>query len=440
MKTLTLLALVCSAAFGQVLYEDFSSIRFGDGTSTLSCPTSTWRGTWSGGTTYAQCDVVFYSGGPPSIFVSRINGNVGNAPPVFAASAVDSSWGVPLSPVYTGENSAQEQTFSTSATDGHVNVKLNSSGASGHYFILLKKPSSGADYTYHAGYGLSPYLQSWIKSGAWDSGINRMSFKYRCDQTDLFSDVSHTVEVGTYIRPHDESDTGQKGQHYYHFLAPNVYADNWIYATINTRPEHRVGASPGTLPRPNDPEWVNPYGSQVHYFDGLTDLYFDWVYGQNVGATCQIGDIRLSTASGEVDGLTMNNSDGIAHGYVGAITAQYSGPIGGYPNGRYEVVWQAPAMVTGGQQYNIRYGTSDMHSVGFAAGTSGGTITGPDGSLYTTTRWYSTDMPQSSSPMYVAIQPVGQSEFNQVVIPGAGASGAGSRSGGKSTSGGKIRH
>jgi hypothetical protein len=133
------------------------------------------------------------------------------------------------------------------------------------------------------------------------------------------------------------------------------------------------------------------------------------------GSTCKFTDVEFSTVNGELDGIT--NSAG--RGLIGAITAEYSGPISGYSNGRYEVVWQAPSLVAGGQQYNVRYSTSSMKVNGFASGVDGGSVRGPDGSDYMTTVWHSPNMAQAQT-MYVAIQPSGQSAFAEVQIPAAG--------------------
>jgi len=400
-----------------VLLEDFSSVRFGGGLA-ITCPAAAWRGTWNSSTTYNQCDAVFAPGGPPSFFVSLVNSNLAHTPPVNSNSAYDGYWGAPIWPGYLGENPNQEWFLETgAATSGFVQGKLDATGNSGLYLYFFPVGNPGGTLYFNFPSG---YAQSWIRNGTWSSSLNRMTFSYLCTQGVTDGGPAHTVEIGTYILPHGYGDTGYKGQHYYHFLSPNVYASQPVYVTLNQRPEHRVTITPPEQ-LPDDPEYYYPTLSEpvntLHYFDGLTAWYFDWVYNQNVGQTCKIsGPVQFSQESGGLDGLSVASAAG-PQGYIGSITATYSGPMTGYPHGRYEVVFQAAANVS--QTYSIAYSTSDMHVGGFSNGTSGGTVTNTGG-VYTGVHWYSPDMPQTSS-MYVAIQPLGQTDFNEVMIPGPNA-------------------
>jgi hypothetical protein len=389
-----------------VLLEDFATIRFSDG-STLSCPSPQAKGAYSASATYSQCDFVS-NPGAPSAFVSRQNNNVGNALPI--NTGVSASWGVPIFNYYTGENGGQ-QFLIQSGPGGFMQGTLNSTGNSGLYDQFLPTEANWAFP--------NAYVQHWIKSGTWSAAINRLTFQYQCNMAITDGGPSHTIEIGTYIRPQNYSDASWAGQHYYHFLAPNVYPNRWIYATLNKRPEHRVGAGSPEA-HPDDPEQNNSTtGTPVHYYDGMTRFYIDWVYKQSSGLVCQFANFQLSTVSNELDGLSTTGAGGTTQGYMGAITATYSGPTAGYPHGRYEAIWQGPSQISSGQSYNIRYSTSDMHVTGFSSGTSGGVVTGPGGSDYTTVAWYSPDMSQATT-MYVAIQPVGQTAFAEVQIPGVG--------------------
>src|SRR5262249_12926410 len=162
-------------------------------------------------------------------------------------------------------------------------------------------------------------------------------------------------------------------------IDPNVYPGKQIYVTLNRTPQHRVGCCGGANePEIEDPEWVSPtLGTAMHYFDGLTRFYFDTINGPWSNVTCQFTDFRFATVPGEPDDKVMS------------ITSQYTGPITGYAQGRYEVTWNAPRYIVGGQAYNVRYSTQSMRLNGFASGTDGGTVKGPDDSAYSGTFWNS---------------------------------------------------
>ncbi len=254
----------------------------------------------------------------------------------------------------------------------------------------------GSGYGYPQGYALN-----YLRSGTWDPNYNRLAFQFKCDTAVGRQGTAGNVQIGTYIRYHGSSDPNWQGDHYYHFIDPNVYPGQWINVIINRVPQHEVGASDGSYTYPDDPDYTG--ANPVHYFDGLTRFYFDT---QPVGskgwsgATCQFANFTFAKAVNEPES------------YVSSVTAQYNGSA-------YEVTWAAPRMVTGGQLYSVRYSTSDMHVNGFTSGTDGGTVRGPDGSAYVSTIWKSAAMAQAPT-MYIAIQPSGQSTFTQVVVSTSG--------------------
>lgn len=272
------------------------------------------------------------------------------------------------------------------------------------------------------------YLQNYIKTGTWDIGTNRLSFQVTCTGGVTGGSDGHNVEIGTYIRLHGDGDTANQGQHYYHFIGGNVYPGQPFYVILNRTPQHRVGCCGGSPePEVEDPEWASPtMGSQIHYYDGLTRIYFDTqpVGNSWSGNTCKFRDFRFATVANEPDDKVMS------------MTTQYSGPISGFSLGRYEVTWNTPRRVSGGQVYNIRYSTQSMHTNGFNSGMDGGTVTGPDGTDYTGAFWGSVNMAQVPA-MYVAIQPQGQSLFTEILISGQSGSG-GSGMNGKLTLSGNV--
>jgi|tagenome__1003787_1003787.scaffolds.fasta_scaffold20989788_3 hypothetical protein len=234
------------------------------------------------------------------------------------------------------------------------------------------------------------YAQTFLKSGTWDPNVNRLRFMVKCSMTvPRDPGGSDNLQIGTYIRGHNNSDPSWKGTHYYHLLDGNFYAGQWSNVEINRVPQHQVGQSGYTI-WPEDPEWGN---QGVHYFDGLTVFYFDTQGPAWSNQTCYFDNFEFDTESGEPDS------------YVSSISSTYNGTA-------YEVAFAAPKnSVT---TYEVRYSTSSMKSTGFNSGSPGGTVSSP-GSAYTGTLWKSPAMPQVGV-MYVAIRPTSGSAFSEIKI------------------------
>jgi hypothetical protein len=257
----------------------------------------------------------------------------------------------------------------------------------GLYYTLI--PSGTTGYW-------NQFIENYTLRGTADyTKVDRLRFKFKCN-----ADVAQSwngwgnLQIGTYIKSHNYPDVQQQGQHYYHYLDPHVYPNQWIMVELNWKPTWEVGGTP-PLNLPVDPEWTNPdsYGP-VHYFDGLTRMYFDT---QNVngingwhGVTCDADDWYFDSVTGEPD-------------YdIYGITGTYNGSA-------YEVVWNTPAVVVGGEKYNVYYSTTGSMkncTLGQAGcGTSGGVVTGFDDSAYTIgARWTSPAMSQANM-LWVAILP-----------------------------------
>ena len=421
-KIFLILAVATPCLAQSVLFEDFSTIRFSDGSST-TCTAPSWKGDYSAGTTYSKCQFVAYGSGPPNVYVSLVNSNTGNTPPTNTAG-VSAYWAVPIMSLYLGgADGAQTMVIQTGAT-GTLQNTLVATGAFGMYSEFFVNPGSG-DWSFPA-----RYLQTWIKSGSWSAGINRMTMQFVCNgnlpsSSGYQPNANESIEIGTYIRPQTYNSPGNAGQHFYHFINPaNIYAGQPVYAVLNRRPEHVVTAG-APEPHYDNPEVTNPDmgnncgagGTQpcsVDYYDGMTRWYSDQQYNEVAGVTCNMSNLQLNTTSGETDGMT-TTGDATVQGYIGTISATYSGS-------RYEVEWNGPAYVP--QVFNIAYATSDIHNLGFLNATSGGTSTSP-GDGYMDTFWNSPNMAQVPA-FYVAIQPVGVSQFNQILISGGSGNAGGS--------------
>jgi hypothetical protein len=256
---------------------------------------------------------------------------------------------------------------------------LTSSNGGGSYVQLVTKNNNS--YSFPGG-----YAQSYLKSGTWSPAFNRLSFWVKTSATYARRpDGGAFIELGTYIRNHNDPDQGNQGRHFYHQIDPNLYANRWTLVVLNQHPQHEVGTSGN----PGD----NPTKATVNYYDGLTRWYWDMIYGGGVNSQLWFDNFTFSTVLGEPDDK------------VSSITTTYSGT-------GYEVTWAAlPNQVT---VYNVSYSTSSMKVAGFASGTSGGTVQN-SGNDYTGVFWKSPPMIETG--LCVAIQPQGQAAFAEVCAP-----------------------
>jgi len=274
---------------------------------------------------------------------------------------------------YNGEDPGQTYAFANNM----MQVKSASAGIYWHFL----------PYPYIAPGG---FASGWIKSGTWDPNVNHLRFSFMCTKSvSKTSSGNGNIQVGTYIKPRSDTEPSYQGAHYYHHLDPNVYANRWIYVDINRHPQHQVGSDSNTN-WPDDPEWP-----KVHYWDGLTRWYFDTQAGAWDGQTCYFKDIRFAKVSGEPDYE------------VSSITATYNGQA-------YEVVWAG--LKNSSLKYDIYYSTASMKAGGVGTGTSGGTISST-GNAYTDIIWKSPSMAESATGLYVAIKPLGYSNFTEIYIP-----------------------
>jgi hypothetical protein len=237
-------------------------------------------------------------------------------------------------------------------------------------------------YTFPTG-----YVQNYIRQGAWNPNVNRFRFSVKCSNTVMRSaDGSDNLQIGTYIKPKDSTDARWQGDHYYHLLDANFYANRWTTIELNRVPQHMVTQSPYT-------NWPENPESGINYYDGLTIFYFD-TQGSGWGnQTCYFDNYQFGVTTGEPDT------------YVSSLA-------GSYNESGYDVTWAAPKnSVT---SYEVRYSTSSMKANGFASGMSGGTVSSP-GNAYTGTFWRSPSVAEAPV-MYVAIRPTDLSQFTEFKI------------------------
>ena len=220
--------------------------------------------------------------------------------------------------------------------------------------------------------------QAYLLNGAWSPAINRLKWRMKCDVSALGL-TGGAIQFGTYDKQPDDPDASLQGQHFYHFLSPNFRPNQWIQVTMNSVPDHEVG---------NGVQTKN-YSAKVlgdaAYYDSLGRFYLDWQASNAVfhSSTCQLDDFTFDTVSNEPDV------------YVHGISGAYSGSA-------YEVVFGSLRYHS--VVYQIRYSASSLKSIGFSAGTDGGTVTNT-ADAYTNVNWTSPTTNQSPS-LYVGIRPI----------------------------------
>lgn len=239
------------------------------------------------------------------------------------------------------------------------------------------------------------FVAGQLISGSWSSSFNKMRFRVQCDknytkQSGGVSDIS----VGTYVKRTDESPgTSSQGFHYYHFMNLNFYANKWFYVDIGSQPQATNFFT--NFYWGYDPEWNQPNyaNGKTHYWDGMTNFYIEIA---NPAATGANGDYFRNMAC-LFDDLTMSVVTGEPFSWVANTTSTYSGTA-------YEVNWWGVREISGGPSFEVRYSTSQsLKTLGFSNGTSDGTVTGPDNSVYGGTNWSLTTAEVAN--MWVGIRP-----------------------------------
>jgi hypothetical protein len=234
--------------------------------------------------------------------------------------------------------------------------------------------------------------------------VNRLSFWMRVSGTTVIKNRGSgrmTASVGTYTKVPDAARANQ-GDHFYHFLYPNWYPNQWMLVTINRVPQHMVSQSGGINWPENPTRWTgrpNRNGVDWDYFDGLTRFYIEEEYPDFSawgGREYEFADFQFATITGEPDTL------------VASVTATYTGS-------GYELSWQGPKNKT--QQYTVYTAPVSMHARGLGAGTKSTTTVATTGDDYGGVLWASPAMAQPREGMYFAILPSGQANFTEIYLP-----------------------
>lgn len=309
----------------------------------------------------------------------------------FSGASIRTAVGDPstnLWAVYTGENPNQSGALDVTTGTFKLQYSTNVVTKSGPYLHFFPKPNNSWAYP-------NGYAQTYAMSGVFVPTCNRFSFWVKPNvTTDRRSDGGDLMEFGTYIRTHDDPDTANQGNHYYHYFGNGWTANRWHKITITNKPQHQVGGDTG-FEWPADTSFIT---DGIHYFDGMTRFYFDIAYP----------DALMQPSDWVFDDFYFANESNSPDSLVSSISSVYDGT-------KYVLTWAGPKNTS--QSYAIYHGASPLKATDGTYngnGTYGGTSSNP-GSTYTGCLWESPTISEVST-YYFLIVPDGQTLGTQIVM------------------------
>jgi hypothetical protein len=206
------------------------------------------------------------------------------------------------------------------------------------------------------------------------------------------------------------SGGGSNNLHYYYEPSCDRYAGQWLLNDVNMTPHTQVSGS-GAENWPNDPIYNgHTYATYQPYApNGLETAHtlynmYGW-YDDNGGfrenyngtltqGTQLVGPIKLYLVTGEPEEM------------VHVKVSMWAPSLYGTSNPGYEACWGGPKEIDASRwAYQISYSTSDLKTIGFSNGTSGGSVAPQNNSTSEYQVWYSPTM--SINPIeYIGIRPV----------------------------------
>ncbi len=203
---------------------------------------------------------------------------------------------------------------------------------------------------------------------------------------------------------------GANNLHYYYEPSCSRYAGQWNITDINPTPHTQVNGSGGEQ-WPYDPifnghAWSTYQPYAPNGLEGAHALYnmYAW-YLDNGGqrenyngtltqGTTQLGPIKFYSVTGEPEEM------------VHSKVATWAPVRYGSGNQGYEVCWGGPKEIDASRwTYNIAYSTSDLKTIGFSNGTSGGSVAPNNNSTSEYQDWQSSTMALNAVE-YIGIRPV----------------------------------
>jgi hypothetical protein len=310
----------------------------------------------------------------------------------FAGSAVRKNWDgitdlwqLASGPqVQTGGFHAASNTFrSTLVTQDPDNI-------SAWIYIHFQPRGDPGGFPYPEG-----YMQHYVKGGTWSALMTRLRFKVTCNENITRNpDGRDNLQIGTYVKNHADVDLNTQGQHYYHLLGLNYFANEPLWLYLPPQPQHLVSA-PGDRNAPYDPE----FPASSHYWDGLTNWYYDGFCSE--GTTFIWDDFTFEQVDSATEPIAMvqGSTD------PAPLSMQLAASIGVTYNpgaGKFEVTWAGPKNLS--SSYRVAYKTSSMKAAGgWDSGTWDGTTLTSNLGTYTGRLWQSPALPRQV--MFFGIKP-----------------------------------
>ncbi len=250
-------------------------------------------------------------------------------------------------------------------------------------------------------YGSTGYVfaNNMLPGQVWDATFNRIRWDVNCNYDLAFGDGTtagsigaNAYNFGVYLHAKTPALECCQGAHTYHLFAGNQYANHAMHFEAMRMPQHSTSFGAASLEvMENVTEWGLPSGATpFQYWDGTTEFYIN--YGPfsgppyaPAGGICSVSNMVAASVTNETDTWTAN------------VQGTYTGSL-------YELAWDAPPL-TPATTFDIRYSTTNsLHAIGFATGTSGGSVTGPSNNGRNDTHWQSSAMGEAAS-LWVGIRP-----------------------------------
>lgn len=249
----------------------------------------------------------------------------------------------------------------------------------------------------------SHWSRGHIKTGTWNTAINRKSWLLMATTSgSRNSSGRSTFNYANYTKPIDVFTPGNEvgGYHYYWDYSFNIYPNRPIKMVATNCPTHGRQEA----------------GSQDHnayplMFTEETRSYFQCWAGPLTHGAFPSCYFRLGPI------IYFAEPNGTDDNEIRSITVQYTGPITGFTNGRYEITWAGRKNVN--RTYNVYMRTDGQSMRGNGGPTSGtliGSTTNP-GDDYTNCFMATSNMPESPNGACFAIQRVGSDEFFEIYLP-----------------------
>lgn len=252
------------------------------------------------------------------------------------------------------------------------------------------------------------HVQDWLTSGSKNANYNRFSFKMKCTKDTLQSDTTDynlmgepILSLGTYVKTTADNNAGSQGDHFYHGLGFNIYANQWSTMVYNRTVTHWRD-NPGYMSYPEDPLWFADSARKTHYYDGLTRWYFDSASNNTQSSQQPVAPyFRTPPTMDSWSGQNCEYSDFIFW-YQTDEPDPFVYTLNGTYNGSgYELSFDTVKNYL--VNYDVKYATQDIKTLGWSNASNGGSVANHRTSSVSVT-WKGPSMSEQPD-MWLAVRP-----------------------------------